>query len=277
MSQKQGKGYKLLEYQEKMKKYFIVITGLLVITLAFIFSGCGGILVSQASNETNSEVLPLTPAEMKELMDEGKEYILIDVRSKEEYNLGHISGAKLIPVSDMESRLDELSKDKKIIVYCKSGKRSKTAAEILNNNGFKNIYDMGGIEDWINEGYPIVIEKVASVIDGNKEFEEISVDEAYQIFKSGKDYLFVDVRSEGEYKNYHVEGAIHIPAAEIEKRFDEIPQDKIIIVYCNGSSCNRSGMAASILVENGYTTVYNMVGQGIIEWLEKGYPVNYEK
>lgn len=89
--------------------------------------------------------------------------------------------------------------------------------------------------------------------------------------------MFIDVRSEDEYKRGHVEGAIHIPSTEIAKRLDEIPSDKMIIVYCNGSSCNRSGLASNILVNNGYTQIYNMIGRGIDEWTEKGYPIIYEE
>ena len=105
------------------------------------------------------------------------------------------------------------------------------------------------------------------------EFKEITVDEAYQIFTGDKDYLFIDVRSEDEYNSGHIEGAIHIPVSEIESRLNEIPKDKLVIVYCNGSSCSRSSTAADILIENGFDQVYNIGGDGIFEWIEKGYPV----
>ncbi|MDD5435508.1 MAG: rhodanese-like domain-containing protein, partial [Nitrospira sp.] len=69
---------------------------------------------------------------------------------------GHIEGAVNIPVSELESRLGELSRDKSIIVYCRSGSRSRSAADILVKNGFTQVYNMGGIVDWINSGYPVV-------------------------------------------------------------------------------------------------------------------------
>lgn len=101
----------------------------------------------------------------------------------------------------------------------------------------------------------------------------ITIDDAYEIFLNNEDYLFIDVRSEDEYRNSHIEGAIHIPVLEIEERLNEIPDDKSIIVYCNGLGCDRSGKAALILRENGFSKVYDMVGRGIFEWEEKGYPV----
>jgi rhodanese-related sulfurtransferase len=135
-------------------------------------------------------------------------------------------------------------------------------------NGFGMVYDMGGISDWQNNGYPVVVGEETTA-----EFKEITVDEAYQIFTGDKDYLFIDVRSEDEYNSGHIEGAIHIPVSEIESRLNEIPKDKLVIVYCNGSSCSRSSTAADILIENGFNQVYNIGGDGIFEWIEKGYPV----
>ncbi|MFZ3385598.1 MAG: rhodanese-like domain-containing protein, partial [Candidatus Hydromicrobium sp.] len=60
---------------------------------------------------------------------------------------------------ELEGRLDELPVDKPIITYCKSGGRSRNAANILVENGFTQIYDMGGILDWIDKGYPISVEE----------------------------------------------------------------------------------------------------------------------
>jgi len=103
--------------------------------------------------------------------------------------------------------------------------------------------------------------------------EIISVDEAYEIYSSGKDCLFIDVRNEGEYKRSHIKGAILIPVKEIEANLDKIPKDKIIVVYCNGKGCEKSSKAAKILVHNGYPRVYGVGGLGIYEWIDKGYPV----
>jgi len=100
----------------------------------------------------------------------------------------------------------------------------------------------------------------------------LSVDEAYQAYIGSDDYLFVDVRSVSEYESGHIEGAVLIPLSEIGDRLSELPVDRPIVVYCNGSSCNRSGNAATILVNNDFTEVYDLGGTGIIEWIEKNYP-----
>ena len=85
------------------------------------------------------------------------DYFLIDVRTPEEFAEGYIKSANLIPVTEIENRLGEIPKDKQVIVYCRSGNRSRTAAEVLVNNGFDKVYDLGGIIDWINKGFEVMI------------------------------------------------------------------------------------------------------------------------
>lgn len=90
------------------------------------------------------------------MIDRGEIFIL-DVRTQEEYDAGHIEDSTLIPVQVIDKRLDEIPKDKKILVYCRTGHRSVQASEILVNNGFKEVYNMkGGIIGWTDAGYEVV-------------------------------------------------------------------------------------------------------------------------
>ncbi len=96
----------------------------------------------------------ISPAQAKEKIDNGKNVLILDVRTREEFLEGHIKGAVNIPVNEVEKRLDELKKYKnsEIIVYCRSGRRSKIASEILVKNGFKRVYNLsGGIIEWKKE------------------------------------------------------------------------------------------------------------------------------
>jgi len=104
------------------------------------------------------------------------------------------------------------------------------------------------------------------------EIKKITVDDAYLAYSSEKEYIFLDVRNSDEYKEGHIKAAILIPITELSGRLDEIPKNIPIIAYCNGSSCNRSGRAALILMKNGFSDVYDLAGGGIFEWIEKGYP-----
>ena len=92
----------------------------------------------------------ITAEEAKEIMDSSEGYILLDVRTQEEYDESHIPGAVLIPNTEIEDRAGEELPDKEqlILVYCRSGNRSKKAAEILVKLGYTNIREFGGIMDW---------------------------------------------------------------------------------------------------------------------------------
>ena len=92
----------------------------------------------------------ISAKEAKEIMDTEKDYIIIDARTTEEFNEGHIEGAILIPEYEIKNRASEElpNKDALILVYCRSGRRSKIAADALFNLGYTNVKEFGGIIDW---------------------------------------------------------------------------------------------------------------------------------
>ena len=83
-------------------------------------------------------------------MDTEKDYIILDARTKEEFDEGHIEGAILIPEYKVSTRAEkELpDKDQLILVYCRSGRRSKIASQALVDLGYSNVKEFGGIIDW---------------------------------------------------------------------------------------------------------------------------------
>lgn len=99
--------------------------------------------------EEKADYIKITAEEAKAMMDE-KSVVVVDVRTPEEYAEGHIDKAVLLPLSaiahDAESVL--LDKSATVLVYCRSGNRSKTASEELIEMGYKSVYDFGGIIDW---------------------------------------------------------------------------------------------------------------------------------
>ncbi len=77
-----------------------------------------------------------------------EEYLIIDVRSKKEYKEGHLNGAINIPLSDIKKEIKNITTDKKILLYCQSGLRSKRALKLLENLGYKELYNLkGGLEN----------------------------------------------------------------------------------------------------------------------------------
>ena len=98
---------------------------------------------------SNHNYIIVNGNEAKELYESNVPSILLDVRNQDEYDEMHIEGSILIPASELSSRLSELpDNDAVIIVYCKSGKRSVTACDILSAAGYENLYDMQSIENW---------------------------------------------------------------------------------------------------------------------------------
>ena len=117
----------------------------LFIAVIMLLSGC---TASQSSTEVT--YTQITQEEAKVMMDKNDGHIIIDVRRQDEYDAGHIPGAVLIPnesiIDKQPAELPDL--DQIILVYCRSGRRSKEAAQKLADMGYTNVYEFGGIIDW---------------------------------------------------------------------------------------------------------------------------------
>lgn len=99
--------------------------------------------------EAEMDYQQITPQEAKQIMDQETDVVILDVRTQEEYDSGHIKDAVCLPNEDILSEPDVLpDKAQKILVYCRSGKRSKKAARKLADMGYENILEFGGILDW---------------------------------------------------------------------------------------------------------------------------------
>ena len=123
-----------------MKKLIIFLLAVMLLT------ACG----QDKENDQGAVYVNITAEEAKEIMDTEEGYVILDVREQDEYDAGHISGAILIPYTQIEAKANEMlpDKDQLILVYCRSGRRSKIAAEALAELGYTNIKEFGGILDW---------------------------------------------------------------------------------------------------------------------------------
>lgn len=122
---------------------------LLFTTLFFLLTGCD----SRRAEKTYTQI---SMDEAISMMKTEKNYIILDVRTLEEFKEKHIPGAICVPnetigTKDIPSLPD---KEQLILVYCRSGNRSKQAAAKLAKMGYTNIYEFGGINDWTGETYP---------------------------------------------------------------------------------------------------------------------------
>ena len=111
-------------------------------------------------NQKQEEVMmtyeKISPQEAKKRMDKETDVVILDVRTQEEYDSGHIKNAVCLPNEDILSEPDILpEKGQQILVYCRSGNRSKQAAQKLADMGYENVLEFGGILDW---PYPELVE-----------------------------------------------------------------------------------------------------------------------
>ena len=104
----------------------------------------------------------ITPEEAYEMINQ-QDVVVVDLRPQEEYDSGHISDALLIPLSEFESRLDELNPSDHILVYHSCAGCSKKAAQILVDNGFLRVYNLeGGIQQWQAQGFAVTMTEESS-------------------------------------------------------------------------------------------------------------------
>ncbi|NBK98485.1 MAG: rhodanese-like domain-containing protein [Erysipelotrichia bacterium] len=117
--------------------------------LILVMIACFAIISGCSSSENGGHVSKIDSDEALRLMEEEKA-VLLDVRTKTEYEDGHIEHAILLSLNDIEEKVEGMVQDKKmpVIVYCRSGNRSATAANTLVELGYEKVYDLGGITDW---------------------------------------------------------------------------------------------------------------------------------
>ena len=123
-----------------MKKLFFLLLAVVLLT------ACG----QTKENDQEAAYMNITAEEAKQIMDSEDGYIILDVRTQEEYDQGHIPGAIVISHEEIAEKAEEVltDKDQLSLVYCRSGRRSKIAAEALVELGYTNIKEFGGIIDW---------------------------------------------------------------------------------------------------------------------------------
>lgn len=230
---------------------FITLLGVIVLTMALL-AGCGKGATKSSGTEVGS-VKTMTGEDLVK-QNSGKEkdkVLIIDVRSPEEYNAGHIPHAININVDGFESRISKIEdlKESKIITYCNSGKKSGTVAEILVSNGFIDVTNAAGVKEF---EYDLV------------HYDDIRGAAFQELIDEDKDIVLVDVRPEKQVKEEGmIEGAINISFDAIGANLDKLPKDKTIALYCNTGT--KSAEVAKELEDLGYESVVNAI-EGVKEY-----------
>ena len=137
----------------------VLFSGLIV--LMVVSGGCSGGTTESptAITQINRDVSPVEAHDLIIENQDNEQFVILDVRTPEEFADGHIENAINIDVNSGQFREDisKLNKNDTYLVYCRSGRRSDNARDIMEELGFSDVYNMtGGIIDWENEGYPVV-------------------------------------------------------------------------------------------------------------------------
>jgi len=223
------------------------------------------------------------------MIDSDPSLVILDVRGESEYNSGHIRNARLIPLSELSGRLNELNKQDHILVYCAHGSRSATPSQTLADNGFSYVYNMlGGIAEWIAQGYPVFV-KYSSIqeainnanegdtlfIASNTYYEHVMVNKSISLIGENKETTIIDGNLTGTVLNVTVSNVL-ISDFTIQKtgcpppesircgiyvanfcQYVNITNNKIAFC-CGGIGLNRT---QNILIA--YNTISNSANWGI--------------
>jgi len=228
----------------------------------------------------------ISSKELYSRLQKGEKIIILDVREENEYMGKHIPEAIWFPKSKFDrqdpevlKKLENIDKEAIVITYCGAGHRSNYVAKKLKEKGY-NAYNLDGISFWEKENLPLV---KGPKLPPTQEPSIILLEEAYQnYYLLFKDVVWIDVREIEDYRRGHIKGALGIPLPEIATRLNEIPKDKELVLYCEGTwdggSCEASRSVGRILIKNGYKQGNIKVFEnGYGAWENAGYPLEKER
>lgn len=201
-------------------------------------------------------------------------YLLIDLRSVEEYEAHHFLGAVNIPLKELAETLINLPRETMIILYDAGFDVSEDAALALRSEGFYYAYALvGGLNEWIHQYDMKFIANPAEYYElpprVTYAYEEGEAAPSHHLHTFDIDYLFylyVDVRSPNEYEASHIVGAINIPFEELEAWIDLLPKGVVLITYDQNGSLGDA--AALWMVDNDFSSARSMLG-GLDEWIRQ--------
>ncbi|MGQ9850456.1 MAG: rhodanese-like domain-containing protein [Aggregatilineaceae bacterium] len=231
-------------------------------------------------------------ADLNALLAENPDILLVDVRTADEFEEGHLAGAINIPLIELTDHLNLLPDlNQKMVIYCGSGHRSAIAMVLLNLLGYQNAQSLlGGTKAWLAAELPVTTEVVEAkegtapafnpdllaAIDTYVKtipagFYAISADDLNVALIENPPYL-IDVRTDEEVAKGIIEGAAHIELRSFVGQMDQWPADKSqpVVVYCG--SGHRSAIAMIAMQLLGYTDVRSLAG-GVGAWTAKEYPL----
>jgi rhodanese-related sulfurtransferase len=215
--------------------------------------------------------------------------LVIDVREPSEYAEGHIPGAVNIPLRTLAANADKIPTDRQVFVYCKSGYRAGVAVSALRMLGYDNVlaYSASWL-GWTDAGEEISMEVAEAEVVGDPGFapELVAAVDGFlstipegwltagdvEAVKTGIEAgaFILDIRTEAEYAEGHIEGATNIPLRTLVANMDQIPTDTQVIVHCKSGF--RAALAVPVLHVLGFDDAKAFTGS-YLAWVDAGEPV----
>lgn len=203
---------------------------------------------------------PLSPLLFRDKIQNGA--VIMDTRSPPAFGGAHIKGSYNIWLEGIPSYAGWiLNYDIPVLLVLEHSHELDTAVRYLVRLGYDKIagYLKGGIEAWYDSGYEI-------------EYMGIStVHEIKQRLDRDEDLQVLDVRTDSEWKEGHIENSINIPVGQLQERMKELPRDRSIATVCNVG--HRAGLAASLLLKEGYTNICCDVLGSMKAWKASNYKI----
>jgi len=219
-----------------------------------------------ASNVVREVFRAMTCGELQDRLARGEPLQVVDVRTPQEYDAGHLDPAHLIPVDELRERLSELDPRAKTLVYCKVGLRGYVAARILQQHGFGEVYNLTGGLLACPGKRPAGVPAARPTSGGNG---RVRVETLQEALRQGGS-VAIDVREPDEYAYEHIEGMISLPESRLEASLDQLPRDRDVYVSC--ATGVRSALAIRRLKAAGFPKVHEVEG-GLAAWKGAGLPV----
>jgi len=204
--------------------------------------------------------VPLNPADFRSEMQKG-EMIVIDTSAPAAFGGAHIKNSLNLALPIFPHYAGwVLPPDKSILLVLEDTCHLDGVSRHLVRLGYDNVvgYLKGGVENWYSMGLPV------------EHLPVLSVQELRLLIESRSPITVLDVRTQSEWEQGHIEGAIHKFVGHVGEGMEEIPADRPVAVLCNIG--NRASLAASVLLQQDSRDVYNVLGS-MRAWTAAGYPV----
>lgn len=210
----------------------ILLIGVVFIGKSFFVDDTSDIPSSatNSSTSTKAERQTITPQELQAKINRKENVFLVDIRSKEDYIAKHLPKSRSFPSETMNNFSKEGDALVIIIGSIKNPDANELALSILKEKNIENWFLAGGFEEWSQKGYPTISQGNPSDFVDQSKVTFITKENLLPLVGDNS-VLILDTQSDDNYHRKHIKGALHITLNDLEKKANEIPSNKRVVVY----------------------------------------------